>query len=96
MPLERRTIEASLEKKGFVSANGDHSFFVYRTVSGLTTSVFTKTSHGSGHKTISDELVSRMAKQCGLNTGQFKKLVECPLSRENYEAILVEAKRIRI
>jgi hypothetical protein len=96
MPLERRTVEASLEKKGFIPTERDHKVFIYWTVSGVKTSVWTKTSYGSGYKTISDNLVSDMAKQCGLKTGEFRRLVDCPLSREDYEAILVKANRIKI
>jgi hypothetical protein len=29
MPLERRDVETSLQKKGFVVSSGDHSFFFH-------------------------------------------------------------------
>lgn len=95
MAIERRSLIASLEKKGFSVSAGDHNFFTYRTLEGQKTSVWTKTSHGSSHKTLGDQLVSAMAKQCGLNNGQFARFVECPLSREEYERILVETGRIK-
>jgi len=95
MPLERRDVEASLERKGFVPRQGDHSFFVYHTIAGQKTSVWTKTSHGTGHWTSSDNLLSAMAKQCWLTTGQFKQLVACPLSRESLEKVLTDVGRIR-
>jgi predicted transcriptional regulator len=94
MPLERREVEDSLTKKGFVSSAGDHKFFVYVTLTGSKTSVRTKTSHGTSSKTLSDHLVSTMAKQCGLNTGQFRRLVDCPLSQADYEEILLNSGRI--
>ncbi len=96
MPLERRDVEASLAKKGFVASEGDHSFFTYRTLAGLKTSTWTKTSHGSGYKTLGDGLVNAMAKQCGLTTAQFKDLVGCPLSQKEVEAILIRNGRINL
>lgn len=94
MPLDRRDIEAALERKGFKATEGDHHFFTYHTESGQKTSVWTKTSHGSSYKTLSDKLVTAMAKQCGLNTGQFKQLVACPLSQTELEKILIASGRI--
>ena len=66
MPLERDDIEASLRRKGFVEGGSDHRHFTYHTNAGQKTSVWTKTSHGSGYKTLSDHLVQQMARQCGL------------------------------
>jgi hypothetical protein len=94
MPLDRRVVETSLKKKGFVESAGDHAYFTYYTTDGQKTSVWTKTSHGSGYKTLGDKLTSAMAKQCGLSAGQFKQLVECPLSQAAMETILVETGRI--
>ena len=96
MALDRRDIEAALEKKGFKASEGDHHFFTYHTEGGQKTSVWTKTSHGSGHRTLSDGLVAKMAKQCGLSTGQFKQLVACPLSQTAMEKILVDDGRIKL
>jgi predicted RNA binding protein YcfA (HicA-like mRNA interferase family) len=96
MPLERRDVEASLAKKGFVASEGDHRFFTYYTLAGLKTSTWTKTSHGSGYKTLGDGLINAMAKQRGLTTGQFKDLVGCPLSQNEVEAILIKNGRINL
>ncbi len=96
MPLERRDVETALEKKGFRSASGDHNFFIYYTQSGQKTSVWTKTSRGSGYKTLTDNLVSAMAKQCGLTSPQFKNLVACPLSQSAMERILIDTGRITV
>lgn len=89
MPLERGAVAAALTLKGFKRAEGDHTFFIYYSHAGKKTPVRTKTSHGSGHKDISDNLVSQMAKQCKLTTKEFRDLVDCPLSRQEYEAKLV-------
>ncbi|MCA3585112.1 MAG: hypothetical protein IOD03_15650 [Methylocystis sp.] len=96
MPLDRSDIEAALKKKGFQLSVGDHNFFTYHTQAGKKSSVWTKTSHGSGFKTLGDNLVSAMAKQCGLTTPQFKNLVACPLTQEALERILIETGRIRV
>jgi hypothetical protein len=95
MAIDRRSVVAALEKKGFSASAGDHNFFTYQTSDGQKTSVWTKTSHGSSHRTLGDPLVSAMAKQCGLTKGQFNQLVECPLSREAYEQILIDTGRIK-
>jgi hypothetical protein len=96
MPLERRDVETSLQKKGFVVSSGDHSFFTYCTQTGQKTSVWTKTSHGSSQKTLGDDLLSKMGKQCGLTKGQFTQLVECPLTRDVFEGMLLKSGRIKV
>lgn len=96
MSLEKRDTETALKLKGFKASEGDHHFFTYHTKNGQKTSVWTKTSHGAGSKTLSDNLVSLMAKQCGLNTGQFKRLVACPLSQTEMEEILINGGRITL
>ena len=95
MSLERRDIERSLLKKGFKSNEGDHHYFTNFTKTGEKSSVWTKTSHGSGYTTLHDSLVNAMAKQCGLTNNQFKQLVACPLSQAEMEKILIETGRIR-
>jgi predicted transcriptional regulator len=94
VPLERREVEASLERKGFVLAERDHRFFTYHTIAGHKTSVWTKTSLGTGYKTLSDDLIGKMAKQCSLTNKQFKDLIACLLSRDQMESILVQSGRI--
>jgi predicted transcriptional regulator len=94
MPLDRRDVEAGLEKKGFFLSERDHRFFTYHTVAGRKTSVWTKTSLGSAHKTLSDDLIGKMAKQCGLTSKQFRDLIACPLTQDQMEAILIQNGRI--
>jgi hypothetical protein len=96
MPLERSEVEAGLERKGFVAVERDHRYFTYHTIAGHKTSVWTKTSRGTGYKTLGDDLVSKMAKQCGLTSKQFKDLVVCPLTRDKMESILLDNGRIAI
>lgn len=88
MVLKRPDVERALQRKGFRSRVGDHSFFIYYTGDGKKTPVRTKTSHGSGHRDIGSEIASRMARQCKLSSGDFVKLVDCSLSQADYEELL--------
>ena len=87
--LERSDIESSLVKKGFVRDDRDHRFF--RLVhEGKTTGIFTMTSHGTGYRSLSADLVGKMAKQLKLKTKEFVDLVECPLTADAYIALLIQ------
>ncbi len=85
MQRSRRDIESALERKGFERREGDHSRFIYHTPDGKKTKIKTKTSHGSGSKSIGDSLLGVMAKQCFLTKSDFLDLVDCPLDREGFE-----------
>jgi predicted RNA binding protein YcfA (HicA-like mRNA interferase family) len=87
MPRKQDEVEKSLLKKGFLPSNGDHNFFFYHSKAGKKTIVRTKTSHGG--KEIDDNLMSQMAKQCKLTNKDFALLVDCPLSRDDYEKKLI-------
>jgi len=89
MPRKKRDVEASLLKKGFKKVESDHSYFVYYTSEDLKSRVRTKTSHGAKNNDISDHWLSAMASQCRISNKQFRDLIECPLSREKYEALLL-------
>ncbi|MEL7071105.1 MAG: hypothetical protein AAGN15_21010 [Cyanobacteria bacterium J06581_3] len=88
MPRKKSKVESALRKKGFEQASGDHRFFVYITTQGKKTAVRTKTSHTPKMKEIPDNLLAQMSKQCRLKKADFLKLIDCPLTRENYEKIL--------
>lgn len=85
MPVKkRRDVEAGLLRKGFQKNEGDHHYFTYhRLVDGKATSIFTKTSHSADD--LGDFLLGQMARQCRVNRKQFLDLIECPLSRQEYE-----------
>ena len=88
MSVPKRKVRKALRKKGFEEVvSGDHMRYWYWTMEGLKTHVSTKTSHGSG-KDIPDSLISVMATQCHLTNAQFQNLVGCPLTRDEYEALL--------
>jgi predicted transcriptional regulator len=86
---DRNTISSSLQKKGFVLTSGDHKYFTYHSTNKKKTCVFTKISHSPKHKTIGDNLLTQMSKQCRLTKADFLDLIECPLTRDSYEAKLL-------
>lgn len=90
MPRNKQDVEQSLKRKGFVRREGDHHYFVYHTIAGLKTAIFTKTSHTPKMREIPDNLLGQMARQCRLSKSEFLDLVDCPLSREGYEAKVVK------
>ena len=93
MPRDKRDVEAALEGKGFQKVNGDHNYYVYWSTEGKKSMAKTKTSHGSG-RDISDDLLSKMARQCGVTKPNFLKLVDCPLQRAEYESLLKQGGRL--
>lgn len=86
--MEVRKIEKSLKKKGFVRNNKDHKRWIFFTKDGLKTAIHTSTSHG--HKEISKELQSVMARETKLSNDQFRNLINCSISYSDYQAILEE------
>lgn len=88
MQRDVRRIESSLAAKGFERSEGDHSYFIYRTLEGKKTTARTKTSHTPKMKSIGDDLLCKMAKQCHLTKQQFLDLVDCPLDRQDFESVL--------
>lgn len=92
MPRKQREVEQSLRQKGFRSREGDHSYFVYWSQAGKKTAVFTKTSHGA--RELTDSLLAQMARQCRLSRADFDRLVDCPLTRADYELKLIAAAEI--
>jgi len=88
--IDRKLIESSLKKKGFVREDGDHRYF-HHEVDGRRTGVSTFTSHGSGYKTYGITLLKRMRLQLRLdNMLQTTRLLECPMDREEYNTVLRE------
>jgi len=79
--LKARKILSGLEKKGFVQAEGDHTYLILY-VNGKKTSIRTKVSHGSNE--INDYLITKMSMQVKLERKKFLDLVNCPLSLERY------------
>ena len=95
MPRDKSEVESGLCRKGFEPAKkgADHRYFIYRTVGGQKSRARTHTSHGKGFD-IDDHLLAQMSRQCGLTKKQFLDLLDCPLSRPDYENILRAAGRL--
>ena len=85
-----REVRSGLKKKGFVESNKAHKFLLYHSLDGLRTEVSTFMSHGSDKENLGEDLISKMAKQCRLDKGDFERLISCPLSQPAYEEKLVE------
>lgn len=88
MSRNKSKLEKSLLSKGFQKTEGDHHYFIYYTQDGKKTAIKTKTSHTKKMKEIPDNILSQMAKQCHLKKSEFLNLIDCPLSRDEYEQIL--------
>jgi len=91
MPKDAREVIAGLERKGFRRRDNDHTF-LHLWVNEKKTAIFTKVSHGE--KEIHDKLLGIMARQVSLNRKQFTQLIDCPLSMNDYLAILRAQSRI--
>lgn len=94
MPRDKRDVEAALLTKGFRSDERDHRYFIYYSSEGKGTPIKTKTSHGTATRTLVDDLISQMARQCGVTRAEFLRLVDCPLSRSDYENLLRDSDKI--
>lgn len=87
-PRKRNAVENALQHKGFVMSQSDHRRFIFHTRDGKKTGVWTKTSHGSSHREISSNNLGKMARQCRLSARDFERLIDCPLERAEYEAMV--------
>ena len=95
MSRERRLVDRSLSNKGFYrNPDSHHISFAYETVDGKRTSIRTRISHGRD-RVLSDSLMGMMARQGKLTRSQFNDLVDCPMDRVQYEALLRESGDIR-
>lgn len=87
MTFKSKKVERSLLKKGFHAEPRDHWCYVFY-LNGKRTRVKTHTSHCN--QEINDYLINKMSKQVHLSKAEFIDLIECPLSAEEYELILLE------
>ena len=87
--LDAKKTEKNLKKKGFIEAinkSPDHIRLEFYHKGKLI--LGTKLSHNG--QDLNDYLIKQMAVQCQLSKEEFKNLAQCPLSQENYLAILAE------
>jgi hypothetical protein len=93
MQVDKRTIESSLAKKGFIREETSHHTYFYHEYNGKRTGITTYTSHGNKIKTYSNPLLSMMKRQLKLdNLNQVNDLFKCPISQEQYNQILKDKK----
>jgi len=91
MQVDKRKIESSLTKKGFIRDEATHHTYFCHEYKGKRTGIYTYTSHGSKSKVCGNPLLSMMKKQLKLDTiNQVVDLFECPMSEEEYNQILEE------
>ena len=88
-----REIKEGLTKKGFITVQGDHTF-LFLSVAGRKSSIRTKISHG--HREYGDNLLSLVARGLHISTKQLDDLLDCPLSYEDYLAILEKKQVLKI
>jgi len=84
----RDSVEAMLRNKleAILDSSKDHRFYelyaegqwVFRT----------KVSTGGKYRSLGDDLIAKMAKQCFVNNKQFIDLVDCPMSKAQWVAHL--------
>lgn len=92
MARKHRENRASLAAKGFtIDEQRRHIVLVYEDLEGRTTTARTLLSHGAGGSEIGDNLHGRMARQVKLTHADFLRLIDCPMSREEYDAIVGQA-----
>jgi predicted RNA binding protein YcfA (HicA-like mRNA interferase family) len=91
MPRKVRQVISALKGKGFTEdRDGDHIFLIYETIEGRKTTIRTRVSHQPGGGDIGDNLLGKMAKQTKLSRRDFEQLVDCYLSREQYDSKIKE------
>ena len=91
MDLPARDVEAALTLKGFKRNNkSDHVRFEFPD-----SLVTTKISHGKGED-LHEPLIRKMASQTHLTRADFLRLVQCPMSAEDYKAILTTKGLIKL
>jgi hypothetical protein len=82
-----RDIESALLRKGFRAKDSPHKLF-YLTKAGKITGVHTFMSHGL--REYPADLLAKMRTRLHLSGKEFENLIACPLSGEEYLALLVE------
>ena len=95
MQRDRVDVISSLERKGFQKDGGDHEYFIYFNTDGKKTMKKTKVSRGSSYKNIGDDLLGKMSKQVGLTKKLFLDLVDCSLTRSQYESYVFHKRPLK-
>jgi hypothetical protein len=80
-----RSIHAALLKKGF-RQDGTHHLMYWFFAGDRKTGVRTKISHGATE--YGNDLLSRMAREMRLRRRELDDFIRCPMTGEDYQAIL--------
>lgn len=88
-----REIRQSLLAKGFHQQQSHHEMYWFE-VDGKRTSVRTRLSHGA--KEYDDRLLALMSRQLHLTRKEFERLVDCPMTGEEYRGLLIQRGAITI
>ena len=92
MQLSRKDVLRSLTRKGFKRNEGaKHTVLMHHDREDKKSGFSTLISRGSGYKELRDTLVGTMAQQCGLTAAQFVELVDCSMSRDDYDRFVAQA-----
>jgi|WetSurMetagenome_2_1015567.scaffolds.fasta_scaffold387458_1 hypothetical protein len=91
MPGDAKKVIKGLLQKGFQERNSKDVYY-HLYVNGKKAAIFTKISHGE--KEIHDGLMGAMARELKLKKSQFLDLINCPMSHEEYLALLRSANHI--
>ena len=86
---DNRKVESALRRKGFKADESHHHRFVYHAADGRPTAVRMHTSHSRRQKTLGDTLLNQMARQCRLSKADFLRLVDCELTHDAYEVMIL-------
>jgi hypothetical protein len=91
--IKTKDIHDALTGKGFRVAETHHEM-LWLFVNGQKTSIRTRLSHGSDE--YDDGLLGLMAKQLKLRRADLNRLIECPLTEEEYVKILIKNGHVRL
>jgi predicted RNA binding protein YcfA (HicA-like mRNA interferase family) len=91
--VETKKLEKALTSKGFEESNTHHEMY-WLSHDGKKTSIRTRISHSE--REYGDGLLSQMSKQVKLSKSDFHNLVECPLTKEAYLAMMIAQGHIRL
>ncbi len=86
--MKLRAIRTALLAKGMVEVKGDHTF--YKRITPCGEALRTKVSLGASE--VTSLLLGLMARQCQLSRKEFDLLIACPLSTEEWDAIVEHKK----
>jgi hypothetical protein len=88
-----KDIHNALTRKGFRVVEAHHEM-LWLFVQGKKTSIRTRLSHGSPE--YDDGLLGQVAKQLKLRRGDLDRLIECPLTEEEYVNGLIQNGHARL